>query len=46
MPETPSPYPGFSMGVADVDSMTRLTEVLVDAIVDTTTRTREEVGLS
>lgn len=45
MPETPSPYLGFSMGVADVDSMTRLTEVLVDVIVDTTTRTREEVGL-
>jgi succinyl-diaminopimelate desuccinylase len=46
MPATPSPYPGFSMGVADVDSIVRLTEVLVDAIVETTTRTREEVGLT
>jgi acetylornithine deacetylase/succinyl-diaminopimelate desuccinylase-like protein len=46
MPATPSPYPGFSMGVADVDSIVRLTEVLVAAIVETTTRTREEVGLT
>ena len=46
MPATPSPYPGFSMGVADVDSIVRLTEVLVDAIVEMTTKTREEVGLA
>ena len=45
MAATPSPYPGFSMGVADTESIVRLTEVLVDAILDTTTRTREEVGL-
>lgn len=44
-PSTPSPYPGFSMGVADTGSMRRLTEVLVAAIVDTTTRTRAEVGI-
>jgi succinyl-diaminopimelate desuccinylase len=46
MPATPSPYQGFSMGVADVDSIVRLTEVLVDAIVEMTTKTREEVGLA
>ena len=46
MPATPSPYSGFSMGVADVESIVRLTEVLVAAIVETTTRTREEVGLA
>jgi succinyl-diaminopimelate desuccinylase len=46
VPATPSPYPGFSMGVADVDSIARLTEVLVEAIVDLTTKTREEVGLA
>ncbi len=45
MPETPSPYPGFSMGVADVRSMAKLTRVLVTAIVDLTTKSREEVGL-
>jgi succinyl-diaminopimelate desuccinylase len=44
-PETPSPYPGFSMGVVDTGSMRRLTEVLVRAIVDTTTRNSAEVGL-
>jgi acetylornithine deacetylase/succinyl-diaminopimelate desuccinylase-like protein len=45
MPETPSPYPGFSMGVADARSMAKLTRVLVNAIVDLTTKSREEVGL-
>jgi acetylornithine deacetylase/succinyl-diaminopimelate desuccinylase-like protein len=44
-PDAPSPYPGFSMGVVDSGSMRRLTEVLVRAIVDTTTRTRADVGL-
>lgn len=44
-PETSSPYPGFSMGVVDTGSMRRLTEVLVRVIVDTTTRSRAEVGL-
>jgi acetylornithine deacetylase/succinyl-diaminopimelate desuccinylase-like protein len=44
-PETPSPYPGFSMGVVDTGSMRRLTEVLVRAIVDTTTRNSAELGL-
>jgi succinyl-diaminopimelate desuccinylase len=46
MPETPSPYPGFSMGVADADSMQRLTEVLVAAVLDTATRCRAETELS
>jgi succinyl-diaminopimelate desuccinylase len=36
MPETPSPYPGFSMGVADARSMAKLTRVLVHAIVELT----------
>jgi acetylornithine deacetylase/succinyl-diaminopimelate desuccinylase-like protein len=45
MPETPSPYPGFSMGVADARSMAKLTRVLVTAIVELTTKSREEVGL-
>jgi len=45
MPETPSPYPGFSMGVADARSMAKLTRVLVHAIVELTTKSREEVGL-
>jgi succinyl-diaminopimelate desuccinylase len=45
MPETPSPYPGFSMGVADARSMAKLTRVLVNAIVELTTKSREEVGL-
>jgi acetylornithine deacetylase/succinyl-diaminopimelate desuccinylase-like protein len=35
-PETPSPYPGFSMGVADARSMAKLTRVLVNAIVELT----------
>jgi succinyl-diaminopimelate desuccinylase len=45
MPETPSPYSGFSMGVADARSMAKLTRVLVHAIVELTTKSREEVGL-
>ncbi len=46
MPETPGPYPGFSMGQADAGSMARLTEVLIGAIVELTTKSREEVGLA
>jgi acetylornithine deacetylase/succinyl-diaminopimelate desuccinylase-like protein len=43
---TPLPgYPGFSMGVANVESMRRLTRCLVYSIVDTCTRSRAEVGL-
>jgi len=41
----PAAYPGFSMGVANAESMKRLTECLVYAIVDTCTRERAEVGL-
>ncbi|HEY7062444.1 MAG TPA: peptidase dimerization domain-containing protein [Chloroflexota bacterium] len=41
----PAAYPGFSMGVAHVPAMRRLTECLVYAIVDTCTRDRGEVGL-
>jgi acetylornithine deacetylase/succinyl-diaminopimelate desuccinylase-like protein len=41
----PAAYPGFSMGIANVGSMRRLTECLVYAIVDTCTRERDEVGL-
>jgi hypothetical protein len=33
------------MGVVDTGSMRRLTEVLVRAIIDTTTRNRAELGL-
>jgi acetylornithine deacetylase/succinyl-diaminopimelate desuccinylase-like protein len=39
-------YTGFSMGVCNVESMMRLTQCLVYAIVDTCTRERSEVGLS
>lgn len=42
---SPSPYAGFSMGVADPEAVRRLAEVLVYTIVDTLTRTRGEVGL-
>jgi acetylornithine deacetylase/succinyl-diaminopimelate desuccinylase-like protein len=38
-------YPGFSMGVANIDSMQRLTRALVYGIIDTCTRDRAEVGL-
>ncbi len=41
----PAAYPGFSMGVAHVPAMQRLTECLVYAIVDTCTRDRAAVGL-
>lgn len=41
---TPSPYQGFSMGVADVASMVTLVEVLLRAAVDTVGRTRAEVA--
>src|SRR5579883_3066709 len=41
----PAAYPGFSMGVAHVPAMQRLTECLVYAIIDTCTRDRGAVGL-
>ncbi len=44
-PATPSPFSGFSMGVADVASLHALSELLVVAIIDTCARTRAEVGL-
>jgi acetylornithine deacetylase/succinyl-diaminopimelate desuccinylase-like protein len=40
---TPSPYPGFSMGVADGESMEALVSVLVHAVVDTATRRRADI---
>jgi len=43
-PRTPSPYPGFSMGVADLSSMETLVSVLVRAAVDTVGRPRSEVA--
>ncbi|HET9456878.1 MAG TPA: M20/M25/M40 family metallo-hydrolase [Candidatus Limnocylindrales bacterium] len=43
-PSTPSPYPGFSMGVADLSSMETLVSVLVRAAVDTIGRPRSEVA--
>jgi succinyl-diaminopimelate desuccinylase len=43
-PSTPSPYPGFSMGVADVESIERLTGFLIHAIVDTAARPAQEVS--
>lgn len=41
-PRTPSPYPGFSMGVADLESMETLVGVLLHAVVDTLGRRRAE----
>jgi acetylornithine deacetylase/succinyl-diaminopimelate desuccinylase-like protein len=46
MPATPSPFRGFSMGVADEQSMCRLALLLVDVLVDTASRTRAEVGIN
>lgn len=43
---TGSPYDGFSMGVADADSIVRLSEVLIRAVADTCFRTRAEIGLA
>jgi acetylornithine deacetylase/succinyl-diaminopimelate desuccinylase-like protein len=42
---TPSPYPGFSMGVADVESLETLVKTLLYVVVDTVTRSRQEIGL-
>ncbi len=42
-PSTPSPYPGFSMGVADLGSMETLVSVLLRAAVDTLARPRAEI---
>jgi acetylornithine deacetylase/succinyl-diaminopimelate desuccinylase-like protein len=42
---TPSPHPGFSMGVADIDSLATLVDVLLYSMVDSATRTRAELGL-
>jgi acetylornithine deacetylase/succinyl-diaminopimelate desuccinylase-like protein len=44
-PATPSPFSGFSMGVADDVSMARLATLLVQPLVETAARTRAEVGL-
>ena len=38
-------YGGFSMGVVDPRTMERLTRALVYGVIDTCTRTRDEVGL-
>jgi len=45
MPATPSPFSGFSMGVADEESMWRLATLLVHPLVETASRTRDQVGL-
>ena len=45
-PRTPNPPTGFSMGVADVESLERLTRLLLRAIVDTVTRSRDALGLA
>jgi acetylornithine deacetylase/succinyl-diaminopimelate desuccinylase-like protein len=44
-PQTGTIYDGFSMGVADADSIAGLAEVLIRVVVDTCSRTRTEVGL-
>ncbi len=41
----PPPYPGFSMGQAHLESMLTLVRCLVWTVIDTCSRTREEVGL-
>jgi acetylornithine deacetylase/succinyl-diaminopimelate desuccinylase-like protein len=43
MSKTPSPYPGFSMGVADPESLATLTSVLLGCVVDTLGRPRGEI---
>jgi acetylornithine deacetylase/succinyl-diaminopimelate desuccinylase-like protein len=43
-PASANPYPGFSMGQADVGSLHALSELLVRVIIDTASRTRAEVG--
>jgi succinyl-diaminopimelate desuccinylase len=43
-PAAPNPYPGFSMGQADIASLHALSEILVRAIVDTASRSRSELG--
>jgi acetylornithine deacetylase/succinyl-diaminopimelate desuccinylase-like protein len=45
-PATPSLFAGFSMGVADEESMCRLALLLVQPYVETASRTRSEVGLT
>jgi hypothetical protein len=42
-PRTPNPYRGFSMGVADLESMETLAGVLLHAVVDTLGRGRDEL---
>jgi acetylornithine deacetylase/succinyl-diaminopimelate desuccinylase-like protein len=42
-PAEPSPYSGFSMGVADLHSVARLSALLAHAIVDTAARSRADV---
>jgi acetylornithine deacetylase/succinyl-diaminopimelate desuccinylase-like protein len=43
VPKTPSPYSGFSMGVADEESMARLATLLVHTLVEAGSRSRAEV---
>ena len=45
MPKTPSPYTGFSMGVADDESMARLATLLVHTLVEAGSRSRAELGV-
>lgn len=46
MPSTPSPYQGFSMGVADEQSMHRLATLLVHPLIELASRSRSEVGVA
>lgn len=43
-PTVANPYPGFSMGVVDVASVRRLAEVLIQTVVDTVSRTRDDIA--
>jgi succinyl-diaminopimelate desuccinylase len=45
-PATASPLTGFSMGVADEESMSRLATLLVHPLVEAGTRTRSAVGIA
>lgn len=45
-PASPSPFGGFSMGVADEQSMHRLARLLVAVLVDAGSRGRADVGVN
>jgi succinyl-diaminopimelate desuccinylase len=43
-PQHPGPFAGFSMGIADLNSMRRLVDLLIGVVVDVTTRQRAELS--